>query len=102
VHLTNRDTKAEAAGLTDTANQSGSPSAPIDVIEVSRNTEVSQQDSLFSLVINVGQHDVGRFDVAVQQPLSVGIVECAATAVTMRTTSSTGIPASRLNRVRHS
>ena len=37
-----------------------------DVIDAAGNAEVGQQDSLFGVVIEMGEHEVGRFDVAVQ------------------------------------
>ena len=49
---------------------------PADVVDVSCDAEVRQQDSLLIIVvIEMGEHDVGRFNVAVKQALFVGIVE---------------------------
>jgi len=38
-------------------------------------SEVGQKDSLLTLVIDMGHHDVGGFDVTVQQALFVGVIE---------------------------
>jgi hypothetical protein len=49
---------------------------PADVIDVAGDPEVGQQDPLLVIVvIEMGEHDVGRFDVAVQQALLVGVVQ---------------------------
>jgi hypothetical protein len=46
-----------------------------DVVKVPRDAEVGQEDSLFTVAVEVGQHDVGWFHVAVQQALLVCIVQ---------------------------
>ena len=48
---------------------------PADVVVVSGYSEVSQQDSALA-VFWVGEQDIGGFDVAMQQPALVGVVEC--------------------------
>jgi hypothetical protein len=49
---------------------------PADVVDVACDPEVGHQDPLLVIVvIDMGEHDVGRFDVAMQQALLVGIVE---------------------------
>ena len=46
-----------------------------DVVDVAGYSEVGQKDSLLTLVIDMGHHDVGGFDVTVQQALFVGVIE---------------------------
>jgi len=49
---------------------------PTNVVHVACNPEVGQQDPLLVIVvIEMGEHDVRRFDVAVQQPLLVCVVK---------------------------
>ena len=46
-----------------------------DVVDVSCDAEIGQQDSPLFFVVDVGEHDVGGFGVAVQQTLFVGVVQ---------------------------
>jgi hypothetical protein len=46
-----------------------------DIGKLSRDSEVGQQDPSFT-VFWLGEQDIGRFDVAVQQSPLEGVVEC--------------------------
>src|SRR5208283_2106682 len=45
---------------------------PRDVVDVAGYSEVGQEDSLLTLIIEMGHHDVGWFDVTVDQPSVMG------------------------------
>jgi hypothetical protein len=48
-----------------------------DVVGIAGNSEVGQEDSLLALVIEMGDHDIGGFDISVQQALLVGVIQRA-------------------------
>ncbi len=62
------------------------------VVHVAGYSEVGQQDSLFTVVVEMGQHDVGLTSWW-SRPRLWALSSALATAVTMRATSSAGIPA---------
>ena len=64
-----------------------------DIVAFTCNAKVRQQDSALFGVVEVGDHNVRGFDIAVQQAVAVGVVQADATALTIGITSSCGIPA---------
>ena len=45
------------------------------VVGAAGNPEVGQQDSALLRLVDIGEHDIGRFDVAVQQSAFVGVIQ---------------------------
>ena len=47
---------------------------PTDVVDIAGYSEVGQEDSRLTIVVEMSHHDVGGLDVTVQQALFVGAI----------------------------
>ena len=65
------------SGICHSANGHVRGRKPADVIYVASNAEVGQQDPLLSFVVGMREHDVRRFNVAMEQALVMGVVKRA-------------------------
>ena len=64
---------------------------PRRIVDAPRDAEIGEKDSA-RLPVGVAQQDVGRLDIAVQQPSVMRVIQRRATAAMIGTTSSSGIP----------